>query len=211
MTRDETKVIIRAMIESYPNYKPNDITATVDIWSQMLADYDYSVISKALQKYILSNTSGFAPSIGQLVGLIDTPISREPLEAWALVRKAIQNSLYHADEEFAKLPAEIQASVGNAANLKEMAQMDTDTVESVEQSHFIRSYQSVLRRMEDEKRIPENLRTFTAQIIQKMEQPRAIEQKEFTEEPVKYTDRIPLEELMRQKREKRNEMSEVQN
>ena len=38
----------------------------------MLSDYDYNLVAMALKAYILSDTSGFAPSIGQLVGKIQT-------------------------------------------------------------------------------------------------------------------------------------------
>ena len=70
MTREETVKIIRIMVDSYPNYKPNDISETVDVWHMMLSDYDYNLVAMALNAYILSDTSGFAPSIGQLVAKI---------------------------------------------------------------------------------------------------------------------------------------------
>lgn len=211
MTRDETKIIIRAMSASYPNFNPKDLSGTVDIWSQMLIEYDYKDISKALQKYILSDSSGFAPSIGQIVGLIDMPISREPLEAWSLVRKAICNGTYHSEEEFAKLPAEIQTAIGSAANLKEMAQMDVDVVESVEQSHFIRSYQTVLKRLDEERRLPNQFKSYTQQIAEKIQEHKAIEVKEeVTEEPVKVDDnRESLTEMVKQRMEKRKREREI--
>lgn len=186
MNRDEVKNIIGAMISSYPNYKPTDMALTVDTWTQMLSDYDYPVICKALQKYILSDKTGFAPSIGQVIGMIDAPSSNEPLEAWDKVRKAIQNSMYNSEEEYAKLPVECQKAIGSASNLKEMAQMDWETVESVEQSHFIRSYQSVVKRLDDEKRLPQNFKSYTEQIAEKMKEHKAIEKKEvIKEEPSK--------------------------
>lgn len=205
MTRDEVKIILKAIVSSYPNYKPSNLSDTVDVWTAMLTDYDYPTISKALQKYILSDTSGFAPSIGQIIGNIETSVEREPLEAWALVRKAISNSVYNAEEEFSKLPPECQTAIGNANNLKEMSQMDSATVESVEQSHFIRSYQSVIKRMSEEKRLPQQYRSYTQQIAEKMKQPKAIEVKEITEEKVIVEDRIPLAELIEQKRRERKE------
>lgn len=211
MTRDETKVIIRAMKESYPNFNPKDLSGTVDVWSQMLIDYDYKNISKALQKYILSDSSGFAPSIGQIVGLIDMPMNREPLEAWDLVRKAISNSLYNANEEYDKLPIECQKAIGSPANLKEMAQMDKNTVESVEQSHFIRSYQTVLKRLDEERRLPNQFKSYTQQIAEKIKEHKAIEVKEeVIEEPVKVDDnRESLTEMVRQRMEKRKREREI--
>ena len=168
MTRDEAKMIIKVLTTTYPNYKPRDLSETVDIWAAMLADFDYPTISKALQKYIMCDTSGFAPSIGQVIGCIQRTEQRylEPLEAWSLVRKAIGNASYNAEEEYAKLPVECQVAIGSAANLKELAVMPSDTVESVEQSHFIRSYQGVVKRLDDERRLPKQYRSYTEQITQ---------------------------------------------
>ena len=213
MTRDETKIIIRAMSASYPNFNPKDLSGTVDIWSQMLIDYDYKDISKALQKYILSDSSGFAPSIGQIVGLIDMPMNREPLEAWDLVRKAISNSIYNAEEEYNKLPIECQKAIGSTANLKEMAQMDKNTVESVEQSHFIRSYQTVLKRLDEERRLPNQFKSYTQQIAEKIKEHKAIEVKEEQkEEPIVIDpNRESLVDLVERKiKERRNELSKLQ-
>lgn len=207
MTKDEVKRIILGMISSYPNYKPVDMAMTVDTWQAMLEDYDYPTISKALQRYIMTDTTGFAPSIGQIIGMIVTEPSREPLEAWSLVRKAICNATYHADEEYAKLPAECQKAIGSPQNLKEMAQMDTDVVESVEQSHFIRSYQAVIKKMDDEKRLPKQMRSYTQQIAERMQRPKAIEVKEVKEQSVEIDpNRESLVDMVKRRmEEKRNQ------
>ena len=67
MTREETVKIIRIMCDCYPNYKPNDLSETVDVWTMMLEEYPYEQIAVSLKAYVLSDTSGFAPSIGQLI------------------------------------------------------------------------------------------------------------------------------------------------
>ena len=205
MDKNEVKNIIGAIMASYPNYKPADMAFTVATWTSMLADYDYPTISKALQKFIMTDTSGFAPSIGQVLGMIDMPVNREPLEAWDLVRKAIRNGYYFAEQEYSKLPIECQKARGSPANLKEMALMPTETVESVEQSHFIRSYQSVIKRMDEEKRLPQNMRDYTHQIADKMQEHKAIEVKEeVTEQDIKIDpNRESLTEMVRQRMEQR--------
>ena len=70
MTRDEVKEIIMIMTYTYPNYKPTDITATVDTWTAILASYQFEHIRAALHSYILSDTKGFAPTPGQLIDKI---------------------------------------------------------------------------------------------------------------------------------------------
>ena len=149
MTREETVKIIRIMVDSYPNYKPNNISETVEVWNMMLSDYDYNLVAMALKAYILSDTSGFAPSIGQLVAKMQTitkPQELSEMEAWSLVSKAIRNSGYNSVEEFANLPPLVQKAVGTPDNLRNWAVSDYQTIESVIQSNFLRTYRTVVRR-----------------------------------------------------------------
>lgn len=159
MTRDETKKIIRIIADSYPNYKPSDISETIDVWSMMLEEYPYNQIAMALKAYILTDTSGFAPSIGQLVNKLT---SAEPqlneMEAWSLVSKAIRNGYYGAEEEFAKLPEVVQKAVGNPANLRAWSHTDEQSIENVVQSNFLRTYRAVVKRESESAKLPDSLR-----------------------------------------------------
>lgn len=80
MTREETVKIIRIMVDSYPNYKPNDISETVDVWQMMLEEYSCQQVSLALKEYILTEKTGFAPSIGQLANLVKSQKERKYFE-----------------------------------------------------------------------------------------------------------------------------------
>ena len=148
MTREETVKIIRIMVDSYPNYKPNNISETVDVWRMMLSEYTYEQISVALKAYILSDTSGFAPSIGQLVDKIKTvtiPQELNEMEAWSLVSKAIRNSGYNSIEEYAKLPTLVQKAVGLPDQLRTWA-LDENYNEQVVSSNFMRCYRNEVER-----------------------------------------------------------------
>lgn len=161
MTREETKKIIRIMCDSYPNFKPNNVSETIDVWNMMLSEYTYSQISVALKSYILSDTSGFAPSIGQLVGMvhsIEKPQTLNEMEAWAIVSRAIRNSSYHYVEEFLKLPPEIQRAVGTPEQLKIWA-MDEDYNETVVMSNFQRSYRAQIVQNANMEKLPQQART----------------------------------------------------
>ena len=158
MTKNETAKILTILQASYPNFKPQSMTNTLEAWSAMLSDYDFNEISIALKRYIVSDGSGFAPSIGQIIAEIPRPREVEPLEAWGMVRKALKNSIYGAEEEFSRLAPEIQQAIGSPENLREIAKMNTSEVETVEQSHFIRSYRTVCERKKHESMIPEELR-----------------------------------------------------
>lgn len=181
MTREETVKIIRIMVDSYPNYKPNDISETVDVWQMMLSDYDYNLVAMALKAYILSDTSGFAPSIGQLVSKIQTitkPHELSEMEAWSLVSKAIRNSGYNSVEEFAKLPPVVQKAVGLPDQLRTWA-LDENYNEQVVSSNFMRCYRTELARHEELSKMPEEIKalidnsfrnSYSSQIKDKREQ-----------------------------------------
>ena len=181
MTREETVKIIRIMVDSYPNYKPNDISETVDVWQMMLSDYDYNLVAMALKAYILSDTSGFAPSIGQLVGKIQTLTNQQELnemEAWSLVSKAIRNSGYNSVEEFAKLPPLVQKAVGLPDQLMAWS-IDENFNEQVVSSNFMRCYRNELARHEELSKMPSEIKalidsvsnnSYSAQIEEKREQ-----------------------------------------
>lgn len=161
MNREETKKILRIMVDSYPNYKPVDMAETIDVWQMMLEDFSYQQVAMALKAYIMSDTSGFAPSIGQLVGkmqMISTPNELNEMEAWALVSKAIRNGYYGAETEFAKLPEMVQKAIGQPSQLRQWAHSDMESIETVIQSNFMRSYRMVVKREKEVQRMPSDVR-----------------------------------------------------
>ena len=180
MTREETVKIIRIMVDSYPNYKPNDISETVDVWQMMLSDYDYNLVAMALKAYILSDTSGFAPSIGQLVDKmksITSPQELNEMEAWSLVCDALQNSGYNYAEEYAKLPPLVQKAVGLPTQLQTWA-LTENLNKDVVGSNFMRCYRIEVERQNEISKMPQNVRemlesisngSYSSQIEQKRE------------------------------------------
>ena len=166
MTREETVKIMRIICDSYPNYKPTNLSEIVDVWCMMLSDYTYDEVSIALKAYITSNTSGFAPAIGQLIAMMQTITQEQELnemEAWALVSKAIRNSAYNSVEEFAKLPSLVQKAVGIPNQLRQWA-LDENFNEQVASSNFMRCYNVEVKRHYEIARMPIEVR----QLIQNM-------------------------------------------
>lgn len=156
MTREETVKIIRIMVDSYPNYKPNNLSETVDVWNMMLEEYSYQQVSMALKSYILSDTSGFAPAIGQLVDKIHSMTQPEQLnemEAWALVAKALRNGGYHALEEYEKLPPTVQKAVGTHEQLRNWALDEYFNEENAKKS-FIFAYRAEVKREQELSKMP---------------------------------------------------------
>lgn len=181
MTREETVKIIRIICGSFPNFKPSDLSETVDIWNMMLDEYRYNQIAGALKSYILADSTGFAPSIGQLIAKVKTieePAQLNETEAWGLVSKAIRNGYYGAVEEFSKLPPLVQKAVGTPDNLRNWSQTNLESVETVIQSNFLRAYRAEAQRAAEISKMPSDIKTmientsqnsYSAQIANKNE------------------------------------------
>lgn len=156
MTRDETQRILAVIAATYPNFKPENKTQLVDTWHWILEEYNYQDINLALKTFVMSSQSAFAPSVSELIGLVNKanePQYTEEGEAWAMVYKAICNSSYNSATEFAKLPEMIQKAVGSADQLREWA-TDTDFNHSVESSNFKRQYRQLVEKDKEYQRMP---------------------------------------------------------
>lgn len=170
MTRDEFKILVKAMKAVYSSENFIADKDAFNVWFELLKDLPYEQANLAIQKYMTSEK--FPPTIADIrtkATEIVAPAeeSMSELQAWALVQKALRNSGYNSEEEFAKLPDACQRAVGTAANLKEWALMDSDQVATIEQSHFIRNYRTSVQRMKEEARLPENVRMLIADMGKK--------------------------------------------
>jgi len=161
MTREETSKLLAVIAATFPNFKVENKTQTLDAWHFLLEDEDYSAISIALKTYIKTSGSAFAPSVPELIQMAYKPKSLGMLsevEAWGLVSKAIRRSGYNSIEEFEKLPALVQKAVGSPSMLQNWSQSDLDSLETVVASNFQRTYRTILAREEEIARLPKEAR-----------------------------------------------------
>lgn len=147
MNMQEALAVLSVIKTEYPNEfrrmgrKEAERKAT--LWQNMFADDDPQLVGAAVKSYIVSDESGFSPKIGQIKAKmreLTEPETDTEMEAWNLVRKALRNSTYHAEEEFLKLPGVLQRIVGAPEQLKVWAKMPEETVQSVIASNFQRSF-----------------------------------------------------------------------
>ena len=190
------------MVDSYPNYKPNDISETVDVWQMMLSDYDYNLVAMALKAYILSDTSGFAPSIGQLVDKMKSITSRQELnemEAWSLVCDALQNSGYNYAEEYAKLPPLVQKAVGLPTQLQTWA-LTENLNKDVVGSNFMRCYRIEVERQKEISKMPQNVRELLEKISSESHSCHIEQKREHSVKPL-----VDMKEIEKKKLRERRE------
>lgn len=165
MTDKETAKIMAVLKVAYPRYyqglSAEAAKQAVTLWTSMLIDYSYELVSKAVKALIA--TEKFPPTVADVIEKINLVTTRPQLsevEAWYLVKKAIRNSGYHSQEEFDKLPMEVQAAVGNAGVLREWCMVDESSVETVVGSNFMRSYRSKIKQTKELMALPSDVKEF---------------------------------------------------
>lgn len=181
MTREQVGKLLMTIQAYYPNYNPPDKEITLNAWYIMFAEYPEKIVLHALRACIATNTSGFAPDVGQIMSRIQTisqPQELDGMAAWGLVSKALRNGTYGAVGEFNKLPPLVRQAVGMPDNLKNWATADYQTIETVIQSNFLRTYETVVKRANEINRMPDNIKSliektnansYKAQIEQKFQ------------------------------------------
>ena len=147
MTKKEAAEIFTILQSNYRDFSRNwsdtVINAKINLWFMQFRDDDYKEVLTAVMAYIATDTSRDMPPVGAIKAKlveIRNPNEMTELEAWGLVQKALRNGYYGAQEEFDKLPPVVQRLVGSPNQLREWAQMDSETVSSVVASNFQRSY-----------------------------------------------------------------------
>lgn len=158
--REQFKTLVKGMKAVYAHSWFIPDQDAFNVWYGLLKDLSYEDLSAAVQKHMM--TRPYPPTIADIresaAQLMPGDGGLSELKAWGMVRKAISNSNYHAEEEFGRLPDVIQAAVGTPANLREWAMMPVETVESVEQSHFIRAYRAAVEREKETSKLAPELR-----------------------------------------------------
>ena len=170
MTLDNTSKLILSICSTWPQWaEKRDLEGTARLWQRVFADDDAALVGKALGVYIATETSGFAPTPGQLKEIMvrithgDDDLTEQ--QAWGLVYRACCNAAYNADEAFRQLPAVCQQIVGSPEMLHDWAMMDADDVQTVVASNFMRSYRVRAQQARDFEKLPSNLQGLFASVI----------------------------------------------
>jgi hypothetical protein len=132
----------------------------------MFADDPAQVVAEAVKS--LMCTLKYPPTIADVkekIAMITQPPAMTEMEAWQMVKSAI--SYYNATETFSRLPPILQKIVGSPNTLREWAQMEAETVDSVIQSNFMRSYKVRAAQEKERAMLPESTRQMIAGLVGK--------------------------------------------
>lgn len=129
----------------------------INVWFSCLKDLDYEVVSVAVKR--IASKSKYRPSIADIrEECVEITHGGEMLpesQAWDMVRMALRDSYYHADEQFARLPEIVQRAVVSPSRLTEWGQLSSDTVGSVVRAEFRRAYEQAQNSVREERQMGE--------------------------------------------------------
>ena len=158
MTKDQFKILVKAMKAVYtnPGFIPDN--DAFDVWYSMLKDLDYALASRAVQMHMQTEetpptVAGIRKQSAKLKA--DETDDLNETAAWSLVLKAIRRSTYYSDEEFAKLPPVVQRAVSSPRQLREWATLedvDGKTL-TVIQSNFQRTFRVEQQRERERRKL----------------------------------------------------------
>ena len=165
MEINETHKILATLKAAFPVFckgmNEDELEIQVRLWHMHFAEYDFPVVNAAVHSLISTQVEGYSPTIGAVkekLRLLTSSSEMTEQEAWALVSKACHNGYYGYKEEFQKLPPLVQETIRNPEMLREWAQMDESTVQSVVASNFMRAYRIRNERQKEIERLPASVR-----------------------------------------------------
>lgn len=172
MTRQEALAIMAMLKTAYPSFykdlSKEELNAAVNLWATMFSEEPIQVVTEAIKA--LMCTLKYPPTIADVkekIAAIMHPQTMTEMEAWQLVRQAI--SYYRAEETFAQLPPILQKIVGSPSVLRQWAQMEAETVDSVIQSNFMRSYKARVAHEKEYAMLPASTRNLIRELAVKMD------------------------------------------
>ncbi len=173
MTKAETAKIMATLWAAYPGFYSKagngDQSAAVELWQKCFEAEPYELVSAAVYGLIKVRPNSYPPAIGEVTAQIQRlvrPGELTAMEAWNLVAKALRNSAYGSEEEFAKLPPAVQRVAHSPSQLREWALMDADTVQSVVASNFQRAFTARQKSDREFEALPPAVRQYVASLVE---------------------------------------------
>ena len=151
-----------------------------DLWAVVFAADDPRLVVAAVRSFIEMDEKGFPPVPGQIkakMRLITAHGELSETDAWNMARKAVRNSGYESQEEFDRLPLSVQKLVGSPNQLREWALMESDTLNSVVASNFLKAYRTQSAREREYNALPPDVRAIVAELAAAKAMPELPERK----------------------------------
>lgn len=175
MNRTDVNKIMAILEVAYPNWiaklEDEKLKIMLNMWTELFADDDANLVASAIKAIVLTDPSPFPPTIGAIKSKmfeLSNPNELTEQEAWNLVYKAISNSGHNSKEEHDKLP-EVIKSLLTPQMLREYAMMDSDQIQSVVASNFMRSYRTRKEKFKEFQLLPNNMKTMISNLANQLQ------------------------------------------
>ena len=173
MNRMETIQVITLLAGNYDSIAKKDKTQKelmINTWQECLGDLDYNLVLQAVKKTIIE--SPYPPTIHEIrknaVEMVNPSTSKSAIEAWNEAYKMICNGIYMTQEEFETASPEVKKFFGDVRQVKELAQTNTDIVNSVTKGQFLKQYDAIVEREKEQKLLPEKMQDLTNKLADRM-------------------------------------------
>lgn len=161
MTKIETAKILAILRGTFPkvyqSMSQQEQADMLEIWYEMFMNDDYRLVSLAVKE--LLGTHEFPPTIATIKNKMYDMTHIEELsntDLWDALLKAIRNGYYGYQEEYDKLPKEVQQYLKSPYQLRELAGMNSSDIHSVVKGQFLKQIEIIRnRKKEIEKMLPE--------------------------------------------------------
>lgn len=176
MTKQETVQILTLLSGNYESFAKRtqtdeQVKIMVHTWYECLGDLDYNIVLQSVKKTIIS--SEYPPTIHEVrknaIELLNPSNKRTPIEAWNEAVSMMSNGIYMTEDQFNQASPDVKKFFGNVRQVREMAQMDSDTVNSVIKGQFLKQYEIIQAREQERKLLPEQMQNMIGQLANKMD------------------------------------------
>ena len=167
MTRLEVIELLAVFRVNYPRFGANqsdeDFSALLNLWHAALEPYPAEAVNTVALQYIAeSEYPPVVASITKRISNIQRIDEASVSDCFEAIRSAAKRGYYNAAEEYAKLPPEAQDFVGSPSGLRDLSQVDDETINTVTRGQFAKQYETLHTRKQLRASIPSAIREMLA-------------------------------------------------
>jgi len=181
MNKMETIQVITLLAGNYDSIANKDKTQKdlmVATWLECLGDLDYKLVLQAVKKSIIN--SPYPPTIHEIrknaIEMVNPTTKKTAIEAWDEALRMISGGLYMTQEQFERYSPEVRRFFGSVNQVRQLAMLDSDTINSVTKGQFLKQYDVLVQRDREEKMIPEAMQQLIGGLVNKFTLDRGVEE-----------------------------------
>lgn len=155
--------------DSIANKSQTQRELMLNTWYECLGDLDYQIVLQAVKKSIINSI--YPPTIHEVrknaIEMINPTTKKTAIEAWNEALKMISNGIYMTQEQFQSCSPDVKKFFGSVNQVRQLAMLDSDTVNSVTKGQFLKQYDVLIERDREEKMLPEDMKCLVQGLVNK--------------------------------------------